>query len=227
MVQRYDEYGNPLNDTASATYGWLGGYQRSSDTISGLALMGSRLYSPATGRFLQTDAVYGGNVNAYVYPPDPVNAYDLDGRFVIVIPVVIALDWALGALIALIVATVSVWICHVFGCSLTASGTGVRVPWPDKNSKKSKKEKNTRYYGYKIYRKNGGRIYKYGITKVGGSRPRSQIRSCQRYYNKACGYKLIWRGKGWYNARVWEATKILKYVAHHGHCPPGQYKSCR
>ncbi|WP_254876554.1 DNRLRE domain-containing protein [Streptomyces sp. CAI-85] len=227
VVQRYDEYGNPLDDTASATYGWLGGYQRSSDTISGLALMGSRLYSPATGRFLQTDTVYGGNVNAYVYPPDPVNAYDLDGRFVIVIPVVIALDWALGALIALIIATVSVWICHVFGCSLTASGTGVRVPWPDKDSKKSKKEKNTRYYGYKIYRKNGGRIYKYGITKVGGSRPRSQISSCQRYYNKACGYKLIWRGKGWYNARAWEATKILKYVAHHGHCPPGQYKSCR
>ncbi|MFJ9638640.1 DNRLRE domain-containing protein [Streptomyces sp. NPDC101178] len=226
-VQRYDEYGNPLDGTAAATYGWLGGYQRSADTVSGLTLMGSRLYSPATGRFLQTDPVYGGNTNAYVYPADPVNTYDLDGRFVIAIPVYFAAEWALTALIALIAASVTAWICHTFGCSITVTGTGVRIPWPDKQSKTAKKYKKKTYWGYKIYRKNGGRIYKYGITRKGPSRPKSQIGSCERYYKRACGYKIIWRGKGWYNARMWEAGKITKYVGHHGHCPPGQLKSCR
>ncbi|MFD0228145.1 DNRLRE domain-containing protein [Streptomyces hirsutus] len=228
-VQHYDEYGNPLDDTAGAAYGWLGRYQRSADTLSGTILMGSRLYSPVTGRFLQMDPVYGGNSNSYVYPADPVNAYDLDGRiaFVVAIPAYIALEWAIGALIALILTIVTVQVCHVVGCAITVSGSGVNVPWPDKKSKTAKKYKNKKYWGYKIYRKKGGRIYKYGITRAGKSRPASQIRSCEKYYNRACGYKMIWQGKGWYNARVWEATKIMKYVAHHGHCPPGQLKSCR
>lgn len=43
-------------------------------------LMGVRLYSPSIGRFLTVDPVFGGNPNAYVYPADPVNAFDLDGR---------------------------------------------------------------------------------------------------------------------------------------------------
>lgn len=38
---------------------------------------------------------------------------------------------------------------------------------------------------------------------------------------------MVYYGKGWYNARAWEATSIAKYVAHHGRCPPGQLKSCR
>jgi hypothetical protein len=43
--------------------------------------MGVRLYNPATGRFLTVDPVVGGNPNAYTYPVDPVNMYDLDGRW--------------------------------------------------------------------------------------------------------------------------------------------------
>ncbi|GAA3485813.1 hypothetical protein GCM10018966_103460 [Streptomyces yanii] len=42
--------------------------------------MGVRLYNPVTGRFLSTDPVYSGGANAYAYPADPINNFDLDGR---------------------------------------------------------------------------------------------------------------------------------------------------
>jgi hypothetical protein len=42
--------------------------------------MGARQYSPLLGRFLQTDPVEGGNENEYVYPADPINHFDIDGR---------------------------------------------------------------------------------------------------------------------------------------------------
>jgi hypothetical protein len=82
-----------------------------------------------------------------VYPADPVNAYDLDGRFVIAIPVFIAAEWAITALVALVAASATAWVCHVFGCTVTVSGTGVKVPWPDKKSKTAKKYKNKTYWG--------------------------------------------------------------------------------
>ncbi|MGW9436363.1 DNRLRE domain-containing protein [Streptomyces sp. NPDC055607] len=79
-VQRYDEYGNPLAGTAAATYGWLGAYERDSGTLSGITLMGARLYDPATGRFLSVDPVYSGSCNSYDYAcADPQNKYDLAG----------------------------------------------------------------------------------------------------------------------------------------------------
>ncbi|MCB5167675.1 DNRLRE domain-containing protein [Streptomyces bambusae] len=77
-----DEYGKPRAGQAVARYGWLGAKQRSGETLTGLTLMGVRLYNPATGRFLSVDPVYGGNSNAYEYVnADPVNQYDLDGRW--------------------------------------------------------------------------------------------------------------------------------------------------
>ncbi|WP_369030600.1 DNRLRE domain-containing protein [Streptomyces adonidis] len=78
----YDEYGNAEPNSATARYGWLGGKERSSETVTGATLMGVRLYDPTTGRFLQVDPVPGGSANAYDYgAADPVDHLDLDGRW--------------------------------------------------------------------------------------------------------------------------------------------------
>ncbi len=77
-----DEYGNPRTGQPITRYNWLGGKQRSSETLTGLVLMGVRLYNARNGLFLSMDPVYGGNATAhnYVYG-DPLNKYDLDGRW--------------------------------------------------------------------------------------------------------------------------------------------------
>ncbi len=78
-----NEYGIPRNpaDIGTQRYGWLGAKQRAADTPSGIILMGVRLYNPVTGRFLQTDPIYGGSCNAYEYTcADPANKFDVDGK---------------------------------------------------------------------------------------------------------------------------------------------------
>jgi RHS repeat-associated protein len=78
----YDEYGNAIGalpDTGFVDYGWLGAKQRAVSG-AGLILMGVRLFNTVTGTFASVDPVSGGNANAYVYPSDPMNHFDLDGR---------------------------------------------------------------------------------------------------------------------------------------------------
>ncbi|MFI8323827.1 RHS repeat-associated core domain-containing protein [Streptomyces sp. NPDC085529] len=75
-----DEYGNVRTGSPAARYGWLGAFQRSSETPTDALLMGARLYSPGTGRFLSVDPLYGGSCNSYDYVcADPVNTYDNAG----------------------------------------------------------------------------------------------------------------------------------------------------
>ncbi|MFF9122922.1 RHS repeat-associated core domain-containing protein [Streptomyces sp. NPDC014889] len=77
-----DEYGNSRPGLEPTRYNWLGAKQRSSETLTGVVLMGVRLYNPQTGRFLSADAVYGGNANAYDYAhAGPLNRFDLDGKW--------------------------------------------------------------------------------------------------------------------------------------------------
>ncbi|WP_237527769.1 RHS repeat-associated core domain-containing protein [Streptomyces sp. SID2119] len=107
-----DEYGNPRAGQEATRYNWLGAKQRSTETLTGLTLMGARLYNPTTGRFLSMDPVHGGNANAYEYcTADPVNCYDLDGRF----------GWKkwLGR------ASTGLAIAGMFGCAVCAGASAV------------------------------------------------------------------------------------------------------
>ncbi|PRB74686.1 hypothetical protein CQ012_13640 [Arthrobacter sp. MYb214] len=80
---QYDEYGNQLTEpvnTGATTYGWHGADERAVD-MSGLILMGARLYNSVTGLFTSRDPVEGGNSTSYVYPQNPVNANDVSGEW--------------------------------------------------------------------------------------------------------------------------------------------------
>ncbi|MFF9400819.1 DNRLRE domain-containing protein [Streptomyces sp. NPDC014744] len=124
-----DEYGNPRAGQLPVRYGWLGGKQRSAETLTGLTLMGVRLYNPVTGRFLSVDPVYGGGENRYGYPGDPVNQFDIDGkswwsrtkRFVKRNRVIIA-SFSAGVACGVFTAGIAAGACGVIAGGLAGAG---------------------------------------------------------------------------------------------------------
>lgn len=85
----YTEYGiaKDLPSFASTAghngYGWHGGARRSTTATAsaGLTLMGVRWYNPTRGLFTGPDPVYGGNLNSYTHPVDPINQTDTTGEW--------------------------------------------------------------------------------------------------------------------------------------------------
>jgi uncharacterized protein RhaS with RHS repeats len=83
--------------------------------------MGVRGYDPALGRFLSVDPIRGGSANDYDYVTgDPINSYDLDGRFAFVI----AIPFIAGALVKAFAVVVTV---AALGATAMAIDSGVKA----------------------------------------------------------------------------------------------------
>nr|WP_281631006.1 RHS repeat-associated core domain-containing protein [Clavibacter michiganensis] len=118
----------PDTQQGNADYGWLGQHQKLSEHLGGIATieMGARQYVAALGRFLQVDPVEGGTDDDYAYPNDPINAFDLTGQFVFLIPLAVLVAAAVGiAIVATAVVLGAWWVGQQIGSWLKATA----FPW--------------------------------------------------------------------------------------------------
>ncbi|MEU7174586.1 LamG-like jellyroll fold domain-containing protein [Micromonospora tulbaghiae] len=221
----YEEFGAPVAAQADQRYGWLGGKQRSAEALGGVILMGVRLYSPSLGRFLQVDPVPGGSCNPYDYVcADPANETDISGKCGPCVIAPLLVDIIVVAIILALVYAVA--RCVISGCGIAPAAR--RIPWPSIKAPSYKRFRLSKYIVYQIsyFKRGSWRTWKYGISRVGTSRPSGQISRCQTSMKARCRYVVKNRVTGWYNARSLEAGYITTYYLRHGHCPPGQYNSC-
>jgi hypothetical protein len=94
---------------------------------------------------------------------------------------------------------------------------------------KRPKPESFRVYAISYDKQMGGRdIFKYGITKqANNDRLNAGRRSCEAMGFSGCGGSVIATAPNRYSARVKEFTHIARYYKQNGHCPIGQWRSCR